>query len=231
MSSTSSVESAPSVSGLSALECEPSRSAKSPHTPAPSSASIGRMSLATTIFAPSPQAASGQMEFPWMSSAAASPAKISVSPGLAPALPDSEAASGSNIYVSLTSFDPDTSSWRTSRRYSPEAWTSFSGVWPRSGTMRSGTAYQRPTLARPMTGTGSGLLPTPSGVNGGKNHTVGRLDEWGGSSNPFRGTDLGRIRCASFEEWMMGLPIGFTELTPSETPSSRKSRKSSGVQS
>jgi hypothetical protein len=51
-------------------------------------------------------------------------------------------------------------------------------------------------------------------VNGGKNHTVGRLDEWGGSSNPFRGTEIGKVRCASFEEWMMGLPIGWTALTP-----------------
>jgi DNA (cytosine-5)-methyltransferase 1 len=54
---------------------------------------------------------------------------------------------------------------------------------------------------------------------------LGRLDEWGGSSNPFRGTEIGKVRCASFEEWMMGLPIGWTGLTPSETPSSRKSRK------
>jgi hypothetical protein len=64
-------------------------------------------------------------------------------------------------------------------------------------------------------------------VNGGKNHTVGRLDEWGGNSNPFRGTDIGKKRCATFEEWMMGLPIGFTALTPLETPLSLKSPKSS----
>jgi hypothetical protein len=55
-------------------------------------------------------------------------------------------------------------------------------------------------VGAPHRRTASGLLPTPSGVNGGKNHTVGRLDEWGGSSNPFRGTDLARVRCASFEE-------------------------------
>ena len=61
---------------------------------------------------------------------------------------------------------------------------------------------------------GCSLLPTPSGVSShGKNHVVGRLDEWGGSSNPFRGTPLGRVRCASFEEWMMGFPMGFTALT------------------
>lgn len=37
---------------------------------------------------------------------------------------------------------------------------------------------------------GYSLLPTPSGTsNGGKNHVVGRLDEWGGSSNPWRKID------------------------------------------
>jgi hypothetical protein len=69
---------------------------------------------------------------------------------------------------------------------------------------------------------GFSLLPRPSGTstgrNGKKNHVVGRLDEWGGSSNPFRGTEIGKVRCASFEEWMMGFPIGWTELTRSETP-------------
>jgi hypothetical protein len=36
------------------------------------------------------------------------------------------------------------------------------------------------------------------------------------------------VRCASFEEWMMGLPIGWTELTPCEMQSSRKLLKVSG---
>ena len=83
-------------------------------------------------------------------------------------------------------------------------------------------------LARPTKDFGSGSwLPTPSGVNGGTNHTAGRLDEWGGNSNPFRGTSLQRVRCAAFEEWMMGLGIRHTELTPSEMRSPRKSHKCS----
>jgi hypothetical protein len=36
---------------------------------------------------------------------------------------------------------------------------------------------------------------------------------------------------AQFVEWMMGFPIGWTELAPSETPSSLISLKSSGGQS
>lgn len=68
-------------------------------------------------------------------------------------------------------------------------------------------------------------LPTPSGTsNHGKNHVAGRLDEWGGSSNPFRGTDLGRLHLPSFECWMMGLPAAWQQLTPTATLSSRRSR-------
>ena len=68
-------------------------------------------------------------------------------------------------------------------------------------------------------GKGSGWLPTPSGCsNHGKNHVCGRLDEWGGSSNIWRGTEIGKISSPSFEEWMMGFPIGWTELTERETP-------------
>lgn len=77
-------------------------------------------------------------------------------------------------------------------------------------------------------GSASGGLPTPSGTsNHGKNHVAGRLDEWGGSSNPFRGTEFGRLHLPSFECWMMGLPAAWQQLTPTVTRSSRRSRKPS----
>lgn len=49
---------------------------------------------------------------------------------------------------------------------SPLGSAPFSGTWPRSGMMLSGTAYELPTLGRPICATGSGsspgkLLPTP----------------------------------------------------------------------
>lgn len=72
-------------------------------------------------------------------------------------------------------------------------------------------------------------LPTP---NAGNSHWGGRLDEYGGSTNPFRGTEIGRSRLnPSWVEELMGYPIGYTDLEPSEIRSSRKSRKSSGEQS
>ena len=100
---------------------------------------------------------------------------------------------------------------------------------PTSGMMRNGTLYELRDLEHPMNEKGRSLWPTPSGTsNHHKNHVVGRLDEWGGAGNRFRGTELASVRCASFEEWMMGLPMGWTEPTQSEIVSSRsKSTRSS----
>lgn len=65
-------------------------------------------------------------------------------------------------------------------------------------------------------------LPTPSATsNHGKNHVAGRLDEWGGSSNPFRGTPIGRVHCPAFELWVMGYPDAWAQLMPPGMPSSR----------
>ena len=149
-------------------------------------------------------------------------------PESAPDFPGSVQDSGGRLCEPFAWFDRSTSCWRTWWPCSVEGWERFSATWPRTGMTRNGIAYRLPTSVPRMAAIGGMLLPTPSGVNGGKNHTVGRLDEWGGSSNPFRGTEIGKVRCASFEEWMMGLPIGWTELTASVMASFRKSRKRSG---
>lgn len=47
----------------------------------------------------------------------------------------------------------------------------------------------------------------------GNDHWGARLDEWGGSSNPFRGTELGQLRLnPCWVEELMGYPIDWTEL-------------------
>lgn len=77
-------------------------------------------------------------------------------------------------------------------------------------------------------GSDSSGLPTPSGTsNHGKNHVAGRLDEWGGSSNPFRGTEAGRLHLPGFELWVMGYPAAWRELMPPAMRSSRKSPRPS----
>jgi hypothetical protein len=59
------------------------------------------------------------------------------------------------------------------------------------------------------------MLPTPTAGN---NHSGGRLDEWGGSTNPFRGTEVGRLKLnPCWVEQVMGWPTGSTDLKPLET--------------
>lgn len=99
----------------------------------------------------------------------------------------------------------------------------------KEGATPAGLPYcKRVAQTLSTSATGSGSLPTPSGTsNHGKNHVAGRLDEWGGSSNPFRGTNLGRVHCPAFELWVMGYPATWAEQMPPATPSSRKRRPSS----
>lgn len=56
------------------------------------------------------------------------------------------------------------------------------------------------------------MLPTPTA---GTSHMGGYLNEWGGSGNPFRGTEVGRLRLNPYwVEELMAWPIGWTELKP-----------------
>jgi hypothetical protein len=106
-------------------------------------------------------------------------------------------------------------SWKTHPSLFTEECTEFCGTWPKWGSMEDGACSELVTPAFPISGCAGGVnLPTPSGVNGGKNHTMGRIDEWGGSSNPLRGTALGCLCSPEFEEMAMGWPIGWTALTP-----------------
>jgi hypothetical protein len=265
MSSTSSQELVVSASGSNEPECEPSRSARLIRSAGASSPSIGRASPATMTCEPSPPIASGQTAFPWMSSAEASPARTSARLDLARELKASGADFGPNTPDLLASFDPATSSWRTSLRCFLEDWVRFSGTWPRSGTMRSGIAYQLRPLVPYTDETAFGLWATPticgnynrkgaSKTSGDGLATQARMwptpnagDYKAGMSNaPNRqqsslprsvgiaeGVSSGRRGGLNptWVEWLMGFPMGWTVLKASATPSSRKSRKSSGGQS
>lgn len=55
----------------------------------------------------------------------------------------------------------------------------------------------------------SQMLPTPNTPAG---HCSGRLGEWGGCHNPFRGTDEGKGQLnPDWVELLMGFPLGWTE--------------------
>ncbi len=97
-------------------------------------------------------------------------------------------------------------------------------TWKASTTPSGRPFCRRVPQMRRIDVTGFGSLPTPSGTsNHGKNHVAGRIDEWGGSSNYFRGKEGGNKHLSGFELWTMGYPGAWRQLMPPATRSSRKS--------
>ena len=104
--------------------------------------------------------------WPSTSSAAASPARTSPRQERARALAGLARDYGASTPELLARYDQLTSSWKTSQLCLDGALSEYSETWPRSGTMRSGTAYLLPPLVRLTDETGSGLLPTPVASEG-----------------------------------------------------------------
>ena len=100
-----------------------------------------------------------------MSSAAASHARTSRLQAKAQASKVNAQDYGASMPVLLANYDPLTRSWKTCQRSLEGGWTEFSETWPRSGTMRSGIAYQLQPLVRLIGGTESGLWPPPSATD------------------------------------------------------------------
>lgn len=95
------------------------------------------------------------------SSAEDSPARISPMPGRARASRAHVPAFGSSTLESFASYDPASSSWKTSQRSLLEEWTPFSETWPKQGTMQSGVAFAPVTLAPRTDESGCSSWPTP----------------------------------------------------------------------
>ena len=94
-----------------------------------------------------------------------SPASPSVSPenNRAPTTPDGY---GPKPVELLARYDPKSACWKMCRGFlammTDDCLDQFSETWPRSGMTVSGIASRLPTLARRISGTGCGLLPTPN---------------------------------------------------------------------
>jgi hypothetical protein len=187
------------------------------------------------------------------SSAAASPAKTSATPAKAQGSTGNARVFGPNTHDSFANYDPATSSWRTSQLSLLEDSGEFSETWPRAGMTRSGTAFRLAPLAPLIGGTGSGLWRT--GPNPLDRRPIGdddlptrvvRRESWptptksdgeGGPGNSGREggenlrTAAGGSLNPTWVEWLMGFPLGWTDLGASETRSSRRSRSGSGTAS
>lgn len=156
-----------------------------------------------------------------------SPAKTSAWPEGAQDSTGPDRDCGQNTRASFASFDPDTSSWKTSQRCLVGGWVEFSETWPRAGTMRRGTVYQLPPSAPLTAVTGSFWLPTPTVSTQWSNrscsagaatrltlHGMARQGMWPDLDHTAKTGPLS----PAWVECVMGFPVGFTDLDVSETP-------------
>lgn len=156
-------------------------------------------------------------------------AKTLVVPEKAQVSTESAPDYGQKWHESSERYDRNIASLKTVRYLESEDSASSYQTLPRWGSMQSGVLSERTTSEHLIDGKGCGsLLPTPSGCRSGKNHVAGRLDEWGGSSNIWRGTPIGKMHCPPFEEWVMGWPEQWTELTQSATAKFRQWQRQHG---
>lgn len=168
----------------------------------------------------------GEAALTWL--LAAFRVRTSVSPEKEQESTESVADSGEKWSGWFAKLDRATSSWRTRQCSLLADLDVFSETWPKWGMMRGGVCWELTPVDFRIIEPECGWLPTPSGVNGGRNNTMGRVDEWGGSSNPLRGTPIGKALSPNFEEIVMGWPIEWTAQTPYETARFQQWRASHG---
>jgi hypothetical protein len=216
MSSTYSAVSADLVSDLKLRECAPSHFASAIASVRKCSGTIGQVLIAIQISANSMPA---NIAAASMSSAADSPVKTSALWGNARESADAKAGYGQNFSEPFGRYDHDSSSWRTLQCSLIRELESLSETWPRSGMTRSGIAYQLRPLVPLTSEIGRGLLPTPRKSRGFTNPTLGKSRSDCLTTRITGRPILGTRPHPNFVEWMMGYPIGWTELEPSVTQS------------
>lgn len=162
-----------------------------------------------------------------MSSLEASPARTS--PWPEPSAEGSRARAlgyGGKWRESLARWDQSSCSWKTCPLFSGLTLEPSLEIWPRWGSMQNGELYRRGPWALGTSGNDYGLLPTPVASEGLHGHQVS-AEYVEKRRRQRRGIKLGQwlfhhgredlARSASFREWMMGYPIGWTDLEPLAT--------------
>jgi len=119
---------------------------------------------------------------------------------------------GEKWHASFAKYDPDSCSWRTAQCSLLGDLEPFSETWPQWGLMRDGECWEQRTLEQTIKETESGLWPTPKASEGGGN---------AGGANGRRiakenGTWIPHSINPNLYEWLMGWPLGWTDLKPLE---------------
>ncbi len=122
---------------------------------------------------------------------------------------------GSKWQESSMRYDLNTSSWKTHRSLLGEDLCESSVTLPKLGLIADGVVFQQKNLVRLISETACGwpgeMFATPQA----RDYRSGSLDRW---NDPRRSRNLndqvGGLLNPRWEEWLMGWPIGWTELKP-----------------
>jgi hypothetical protein len=159
-------------------------------------------------------------------------AKTYQQPEKAQGLMESDQECGATWRGWLAKYDPDTSLWRTAQCSLLEDLNECLATLPRSGMTRSGLLWELPMLEQIIKGTESGLSlemwPTPvksdyagrrpsKGWQGNSDLPSVVWTRTGGAENP--NMSPASIN-ATWTEWLMGWPLGWTDLKPLVTDKS-----------
>src|SRR5579863_3774006 len=148
----------------------------------------------------------GQEWNEWISSVEGFPVKTSASLEHVPGWRASRRDYGLSSPVAFANFDQDSSLWKTVQHSLLGDFQPYSETWPVSGMMRNGTAYRQRPSGPHIFELERGFLPTPLASETGYRRTpcaqggLALSTVIGGPANP------------EYVEWMMGFPIGWTDL-------------------
>ena len=173
---------------------------------------------------------------------AASRAKTSALPEQGLALPEIGADYGKKCPEWFAKLDRNSSMWKTRQRLLAGGFQPYCLTWPRSGMMLNGECFLRATPVRHISGNESGYWPTPTVCGNynrpGASATSGmglstavnkfptpcardyrhpgrsRLERTGVNAGENLPQIVGGPLNPGWVEWLMGWPIGWTELKP-----------------
>lgn len=163
---------------------------------------------------------------------AASRARTSALPEKARASAANDPGCGPTWRASLAKFDPVSCLWKTAQLSLLVDSESSSVTWPRSGMTADGQCWELPMSVRRTNATDSGLWPTPTAVtsSGGA-----ALCKWGGSGSRamlkkiVTPAELNGALNPTWVEWLMGWPLGWTDLEPLATDKYLNAQPKRGV--
>lgn len=149
----------------------------------------------------------------------------------------SEVGCGPKWQGSFAKYNPDSCSWKTHQLSLVEGLDEFSETWPKWGSMRNGECWELTTPGLRTCATDYGLWPTPCASDSSdrkasprphltKNGTIKHIGKSGVMSQIRLSQAVKHFAAPedtdgplnpSWTEWLMGWPIGQTDLKPLET--------------